>query len=158
MAGEILFDAVLEPNPPLGRRGVFAVLGGVAFISLCAGLMFLLQGAWPVTPFFGADVALLGWAFSACFRAARKRERLVVTRERVVVERLAANGRISSEELNPYWLRVEHEDPEKTGAELALVIRNRRCVVGSFLGAEERASLAAALRGALHEVRSAPAR
>jgi uncharacterized membrane protein len=156
MRGDILFDAVLEPNPPLGVRGIVAVLGAAALISLCAGLMFVLQGAWPVTPFLGADVALLGWAFAATVRASRRRERLIVSHDRVLVERLAPDGQIRSEELNPYWLHVDHDDPEKLGAELALVIRNRRCVIGSFLGAEERASLAAALREALHQARNAP--
>jgi uncharacterized membrane protein len=157
MQGDILFDAVLEPNPPLGSRGVMAVLGAVALISFCAGLMFLLQGAWPVTPFFGADVALLGWAFAATQRASRRRERLLVSHDRVIVERLMPDGRKSSEELNPYWLRVDHDDPEQVGAELALVLRGRRCVIGSFLGAAERASLAAALREALQQARNAPA-
>ena len=41
------------------------------------------------------------------------------------------------------------------GCELALVSRGRRWIVGSFLGAEERASLAAALRRALSEARLA---
>src|SRR5215213_7339799 len=99
MAGKILFDAVLEPNPPLKPRGVYAVLGAVALLSLCAGVMFLLQGAWPVTPFLGADVALLGWAFSAAYKASRRRERLIVTHGRVTIERIAPDGRASTEEL-----------------------------------------------------------
>ena len=57
------------------------------------------------------------------------------------------------EEINPYWLRVEHDDPELMGAELALVSRGRRWIVGSCLGAQERASLADALRRALREAR-----
>jgi len=44
---------------------------------------------------------------------------------------------------------------ELVGCELALVSRNRRWIVGSFLGAEERASLADALRRALREARVA---
>jgi uncharacterized membrane protein len=58
------------------------------------------------------------------------------------------------EDLNPYWLHVEHHDPEHVGAELALVSRGKRWVVGRFLGAGERASLADALRAALGEART----
>ena len=49
---------------------------------------------------------------------------------------------------------IEHDDPELMGAELALVCRGQRWTVGSFLGAEERAALAEALRGALREART----
>jgi len=151
----VLFDAVLEPNRPLGPKGHALVLGFVALVSLIAALAFALQGAWPVTPFLGADVALLALAMHISVRASRKRERLVLTPERLLIERISANGAARREELNPYWLRVDHEDPELVGCELALVSRGRRWIVGSFLGAEERASLAAALRRALSDARLA---
>jgi uncharacterized membrane protein len=151
----VLFDAVLEPNRPLGVKGHAMVLGSVAFISLIAGTIFALQGAWPVTPFLGADVVLLGLAMRASVRASRRRERLTLTAQRLLIERISPNGAARREELNPYWLRVDHEDPELMGCELALVSRGRRWIVGSFLGAEERASLAAALRRALSEARVA---
>jgi len=151
----VFFDAVLEPNPPLGRKGHALVLGFVAFVSLVTGLLFALQGAWPVTPFFGADVALLALAMHVSVRASKRRERLVLTSQRLLIERISPNGAARREEINPYWLRVDHEDPELVGRELALVSRGRRWIVGSFLGAEERASLAAALRRALSEARVA---
>jgi len=154
----VFFDAVLEPNRPLGVKGHAVVLGFVALVSLIAGTLFALQGAWPVTPFFGADVALLALAMNASVRASRRRERLTLTAQRLLIERVSPNGAARREELNPYWLRVDHEDPELMGCELALVSRGRRWIVGSFLGAEERATLAAALRRALSEARlAAPA-
>jgi uncharacterized membrane protein len=151
----VLFDAVLEPNRPLGPAGHALVLGFVAVVSLITGVLFALFGAWPVTPFFGADVALLALAMNASVRASRKRERLTLTPDALLIERIGPTGAARREELNPYWLRVEHEDPELVGCELALVSRGRRWIVGSFLGAEERASLAEALRRALREARLA---
>ena len=151
----VFFDAILEPNRPLGPKGLALVVGSVAAISFAAGVMFVLKGAWPVTPFFGADVLLLAWAMRASVRAARRREHLLLTSDSLLIERVAANGRTRREEINPYWLRVEHDDPELLGCELALVSRGRRWVVGSFLGAEERASLAEALRRALRDAREA---
>jgi len=154
----VFFDAVLEPNRPLGAKGHALVLGFVALVSLIAATVFALKGAWPVTPFLGADVALLALAMNASVRASRKRERLTLTAQRLLIERISPNGAARREELNPYWLRVDHEDPELMGCELALVSRGRRWIVGSFLGAEERASLAQALRRALSEARlAAPA-
>ena len=149
----VFFDAVLEPNRPLSTRGQLMLLGFVALVSLVTGTLFALQGAWPVTPFFGADVALLALAMHISVRASKRRERLTLTSERLLIERIGPNGSARCEEINPYWLRVDHEDPELVGCELALVSRGRRWIVGSFLGAEERASLADALRRALREVR-----
>ena len=152
----VIFDAVLEPNRPLGAKGLALVIGFVALVSFVTGIMFALRGAWPVTPFFGADVALLAFAMNASVKAARRRERLILTSERLLIERISPNGLSRREELNPYWLRVDHDDPELLGSELALVSRGRRWIVGSFLGAEERTNLAEALRRALRDARNAP--
>jgi uncharacterized membrane protein len=149
----VLFDAVLEPNRPLQPTGRILLLAFVALVSLVTGVVFTLNGAWPVTPFFGADVALLALALHVSVRASRRRERLTLTPRKLLIERISPNGLSRREELNPYWLRVDHDDPELVGCELALVSRGRRWVVGSFLGAEERASLAQALRSALNEAR-----
>jgi len=101
------------------------------------------------------DVLLLAWAMRASVRASRRREHLVLTSDLLVIERFSPKGELRREEINPYWLRVEHDDPELLGAELALVSRGQRWVVGAFLGAEERTHLAEALRRALREARNA---
>ena len=154
MSERIFFDATLEPNRPLGPRGLATVIGLVALVSFFAGILFVLRGAWPVTPFFGADLLLLAWAMRASVRSSRRREHLVLTGEKLLIERHGARGDVRREEINPYWLHVDHEDPELLGSELALVSRGRRCIVGSFLGAEERANVAAALRRALCDARN----
>jgi uncharacterized membrane protein len=154
MSLPVFFDAVLQPNKPLSPRGLAIVIGFVAVVSFAAGIVFTLRGAWPVTPFFGADVGLLWLAMRASVRASKRRERLLLTSDTLLIERMDVVGKTTREEINPYWLRVDHEDPEMLGAELALVSRGKRWVVGSFLGAEERASLAEALRRALREART----
>ena len=154
MERRVFFDVILQPNRPLSPRGLALVIGFVGVVSFAAGILFALRGAWPVTPFFGADVLLLAWAMRASVRASRKHEHLVLTSDALIIERVGARGEIKREEINPYWLRVDHDDPELMGAELALVSRGKRWIVGSFLGAEERAGLADALRRALREARS----
>lgn len=153
MSERIYFDAILEPNKALGPRGLALVIGLVALVSFCAGILFALRGAWPVTPFFGADVLLLALAMRASVRNSKRREHLLLTNEKLLIERQGARGDVGREEINPYWLCVDHDDPELLGSELALVSRGRRWIVGSFLGAEERANVAAALRRALRDAR-----
>jgi uncharacterized membrane protein len=154
MERRVFFDAIVQPNRPLSPRGLALVIGFVGIVSFVAGIMFALRGAWPVTPFFGADVLLLALAMRASVRSSRKHEHLMLTSETLLIERVSAKGVVQREEINSYWLRVDHDDPELIGAELALVSRGKRWTVGSFLGAEERASLADALRRALREART----
>lgn len=155
MAKKVFLEALIEPNPPLTPKAIALVIGFAAVVSFAAGFMFALHGAWPVTPFFGLDVALLAWAMRASLRASRRREFLRLTSDALLIERVSATGQVRREEVNPYWLKVEHDDPELLGAEVALVLHKRRWVVGSFLGAEERVRLAEALRQALRDARQA---
>ena len=111
----VVFDAVLEPNRPLSAKGQLLLLGFVALVSLVTGTLFALHGAWPVTPFFGADVALLALAMHISVRASKRRERLTLTSERLLIERIGPNGAARREEINPDWLRVDHQDPELVG-------------------------------------------
>jgi uncharacterized membrane protein len=156
-AETIFFDVELQPNRPLRPLGLFLVLAAIAAISFLCGVMFVLRGAWPVTPFFGADVALLAWALHASTRESRRREHLVLTSEKFTVRRIDPKGKETVVEANPYWLSVDHDDPERVGSELALVSHGKRLVVGKFLGADERAALANALRNALRAARANPA-
>jgi len=155
MASRVFLEAVIEPNRPLKPWAIGLVIGFAAVVSFIAGIMFALRGAWPVTPFFGLDVLLLAWAMRASVRASKRREYLRLTSEALIIERISAAGRVAREEINPYWLRVEHDDPELLGAELSLVLHKKHWVVGSFLGAEERTRLAEALRQALRDARVA---
>jgi uncharacterized membrane protein len=150
----VFFDAVLEPNRPLSPKGIAILLGLVGGVSFAAGIVFVLKGAWPVMPFLGLDAILLGLALRANVKASRRREHLLLTQEALLIERIGPKGQVKRVEINPYWLRVEHDDPELLGSELALVSRGRRWVIGAFLGAEERASLADALRRALADARA----
>lgn len=155
MAKRVFLEALIEPNRPLKPWAIGLVIGFAAAVSFITGAMFALHGAWPVTPFFGLDVLLLAWAMRVSVRASKRREYLRLTSDALVIERISAGGHVRREEINPYWLRVEHDDPELLGAELALVVHKRRWVVGSFLGAEDRAKLAEALRQALRDARVA---
>jgi uncharacterized membrane protein len=156
MSAPVFFDAVIEPNPPLPPNGLFLVVFAIAAISFVAGIIFILHGAWPVTPFLGADVLLLYWAFVLVRERAKHREYIRVTPDLLTVERRRPGLPAVRHEFNPYWLRVEHHDPERMGAPIALVSHGKRLIVGSFLGADERANLADALRAALAQARATP--
>ena len=147
----IIFDAVLAPNRSLGRAGFAAVMAGVVVVSVGLGTYFLLQGAWPVFGFFGLDIVLLYLAFRLSYRSGRLRETICVTADEVAIRRIAPNGRTTEWRFNPYWLRVELDEPVEHHSQITLSSHGRSLVIGAYLAPEERASLVRALRAALGE-------
>jgi uncharacterized membrane protein len=149
----VLLDATLRPSAPASRFALRLVLAIVAAVNLAFGLVFALHGAWLVTPFMGADVALLAWAFRASVRASRRHEHVTVTPSRLVVERHPPRGEPSEIALNPYWVRVDMADPPDHWSQLVLRSHGRALRIGAFLAPEERFSFALALKAALRRAR-----
>ncbi|MEM9170429.1 MAG: DUF2244 domain-containing protein [Pseudomonadota bacterium] len=149
----VLFDAVLFPNRSLPTAGFAAVMTVVIAANLTFGVYFLALGAWPVLGFCGLDVFLVWLAFKVSYRQGRLRERIVVTREALKVARVMPSGHEMRWELQPYWTRVEIDEPVRHESQVAIRSKGRTLVVGAFLSPMERADLARALKRAL--VRSA---
>jgi uncharacterized membrane protein len=151
VADTLIFDATLRPNPPMRPAVLKLVIAVIAVINLTFGAYFVIHGAWPITPFMGADVAFLGWAFHASAVAARRREELRVTRSVLCVDRYPPRGKSVRIEFNPYWVRVEFDENSRR---LTLASHGRSEQIGSFLPPGERLTVAQALRVAVGEARS----
>ncbi|MGE0151853.1 MAG: DUF2244 domain-containing protein [Reyranellaceae bacterium] len=151
------FDAELRPHRSLSARGFRLLIAVVAAANLAVGIAFFWSGAWPVFGFMGLDVALLYFLFRLNYRDANETELVRLTDDALVVRRIRANGEEQTWSLEPYWLRVEMDDPPRHDSMLVLAARERRLAVGSFLTPEERLEMAQALRRALHRQRNRPA-
>lgn len=143
------FEAVLYPNSSLGPYAAATVI--LVFAAICGaiGCLFALAGAWPVTGFLGADILLLAIAFVLVRRQARRREEIRLDATGLWVRRIAPDGQEERLRLEPYWVRVQLEEPSPTSARLWLRSHGRRLRVGAFLNAEECRGLARALDRAL---------
>jgi uncharacterized membrane protein len=141
----------LYPHRSLTREGFVAIMVLLVLINLVGGMVFLLAGAWPITGFMGLDVLLVWWAFRKNFRDARRSERIVIDADSVTLERYGNDGARQRQSFNRRWLRVELEQDEARDlvGRLLLVSHGVRTEIASFLGADERLSLAKALRRAL---------
>ena len=153
-ANPVFLDEVLRPNPPMARGVLLGVLTLVAAINVGFGGLFVLRGAWPVTPFMGLDVGLLAWAFHASRVAARAYERVRLSASELLVSHHPAKGVPREVVLNPYWVRVHLEQPEDMPRKLTLRSHGSAVQVGSFLGPRERLSFAQALKAALSTARN----
>jgi uncharacterized membrane protein len=147
----VLFETRLEPYSslsPAGFRRLFTVL---AIASLTIGTVLFVSGAWPVVGFLGLDVLLLWVALRASYR--RTHEHVRLTERELVVERIAANGRVQRWVLQPNWLTVSLAEPVQHDSPVELRSHGRILRLGLVLAPEPRAAFAAALRRALARIR-----
>ena len=148
-AEPLLFDAILTPYRSLSPRG-FAILMGIAgVIGFGFGASFIALGAWPIFGFCGAEWLLFYLFFRLNYRAAKMQERIRMTPDIVTIERRDPRGRVQSWTFQPYWLRVEMDEPPQHESQLSLTSHGKRLTIGRFLPPAERHELAEALRAAL---------
>lgn len=145
------WQAVLTPHRSLSRGGFLLVMGLIAAVNLVIGGMFYAIGAWPVVGFLGLDVLAIWWAFRVNFADARQAERILITEDELVLERLAENRAREELRFVRRWVRVDlEEDTERElVGNLYLSASGRRTAIGAFLPPDERRAFAAQLRRAL---------
>jgi uncharacterized membrane protein len=148
-APAVFYDAVLQPHRSLPPCGFVIFMLALASLSFAVGLVFVLNGAWPVTPFFGIDVLLVYIAFRISYRRAKLREELRLTDESLTVERVGLKGERTRWQFQPFWLRLVFEEKDEHTNRLVLGSHGRSLVVGSFLGPAERRGVALGLKDAL---------
>jgi uncharacterized membrane protein len=145
----VFYDAVLKPHRSLPPKGFAVMMLLIAAVSFVISLVFVLNGAWPVTPFFGLDVALVYLAFRLSYRQARLTEALTLTEESLTVERVSIYGEHRRWRFQPFWLRVRFEETDEHTNRLVLTSHGSSLAIGTFLGPAERRSVAGALKDAL---------
>lgn len=154
-----IFSAVLTPYRSLGNHGFWLFMAAVTVLSLAAGVVFLVLGAWPVFGFLGLDVLLVGLAFRANYRSALAYEEVTVTPSALTVRKVSPRGDIAEWSANPLWVRLDRDIHAEFGVQrLCLVARGRMFQIASFLGPDEKASFATALTAAIHEAKRGPTR
>ena len=149
----VFFNARLSPFRSLPRKGFFWVMAVLAAVGFCSGIGFVLAGAWPVTGFFGLDVALVYLAFRLSYRSARQIETVRLTDRALDVERVGIHGDERRWRFEPYWLRVVFEEREEGQNRLLLASHGRSLALGAFLSSPERRNLALGLSAALESWR-----
>src|SRR4051812_8838488 len=153
-ADPVLFKARITPHRSLSRIGFLTLMGFLTLVSFAAGVAFWLMGAWPVFGFFGLDVVAIYWAFRINFHRAQAIEEITITLSELRLRRVSHRGHQVEWIFNPLWVQLDQKTHAEFGIEkLYLVSRGRKISVGSFLGADEKASFAKALTAALHAAR-----
>ena len=148
---------VIAPNCSLSVRG--AVLFFLTASAPCfgiAGVMTFL-GFWPVLPFAGLEMLLLGAALRISMARRHHRQTIVISESDVAVQ--SNIGKIHSEVVFPrHWAQVKLRRSTSRLHPSRLVIEShgRQCAVGDFLTEEERRGLARKLSELIGRVNESP--
>ena len=149
VAPPLLFDAVLHPHRSLSQLGFVILMLVLCLVSFTAGIVFLLQGAWPVLGFFGLDVLAVYVAFKLNYRSARQFESVQLDGDALRVRHVRPSGKEREWTFAPNWLQVRMDDPPRHASQLVLSSHGQSVVIGAFLTPTERLEVAVALREAL---------
>jgi uncharacterized membrane protein len=135
----------IAPHCSLTPRAAILFFGSVCLATFGVAGVATAMGYWPVLPFAGAEMALLGWALKTSMDRRFERESIRVTDANVVIE--YSRGTPRRVEFPRHWARVKIRRPKSPLHRGHLVIEShgRAYEVGKFLSEEERRQLAAHL-------------
>ena len=151
----------LAPHCSLSVQGALLFFAALCSVTFGIAGVATWLGYWPILPFAGAEMLLLGWALRASMRRRFQREHIEITERDVIIEifqGLAA--RMPRRIVFPrHWAQVKIRRPKTPLHPCQLVIEShgRGYEVGKFLTEEERRQLAAELRRLIGGMNQSPA-
>jgi uncharacterized membrane protein len=139
---------VIRPNQSLSWRSAVRIYTAISLCVLGIGVFFALHGFWPVLPFAGLEVIVLGTSFYLCLHRSQVREVVTINADVLTVER----GRKQREqywECPRAWARINMERAPIAWypSRLLVAFKGQRVEIGRFLNETERHSLAMELQG-----------
>ena len=136
---------VIRPNRSLTWEQTKIVYFCIASYTLAIAGVFAAMGFWPVLPFAGGEVAVLGIAFYVNALAGTSVQVVTVGGDVVKVEKERPGPRCEWS-FQRAWARVDIDGPAGHGSS-RLVVRShgKQVVLGEFLTETERKRLAATL-------------
>lgn len=154
---EVFYRVELRPNCALTVATAGLFFGSLCAVSFTIAGLFALQGFWPVFPFAGLEMLVLGWALWISLRARFVRQRISISPQEVVIE---LRTRASEERFvfPRHWAKVKLRASYTALHPSRLLIEShgRACEIGGFLTEEERRGLAARLKQVIGTVNESP--
>jgi len=147
----------LAPHCSLSVHGALLFFASVCFTTFGVAAVATWMGYWPVLPFAGAEMVLLGWALKTNMARRFEREHIEVTEREVIIE--FAKGTPRRVVFPRHWAQVKIRRPKSPLHRCQLVIEShgRAYEVGKFLSEEERHQLAAQLKQLIGGMNQSPA-
>jgi uncharacterized membrane protein len=156
-AGAGLLRIEICPNCSLSVRQAALFFGSLCFVSFAVAGMLALQGFWPVLPFAGLEMIVLGWALKTSLARRFHRQTITVSDADVSVE--SRDRAYCSQVVFPrHWAQVKLRRPASRlhPSRLTIESHGRQCELGSFLTEAERRGLALRLQRLVGRTNESP--
>ena len=147
----------LAPHCSLSTRGALLFFGSVCAATFGVAGAATTLGYWPVLPFAGAEMLLLGWALRSNMQRRFEREHIEVSESEVVIEYSSARAPPRRIVFPRHWASVKIRRPNSPSSSPVIELHGRGHEVGKFLTEEERRQLAADLRRVIGGMNQSPA-
>jgi uncharacterized membrane protein len=146
----------LAPHCSLSTRGALYFYASACATSFGVAGLMALRGWWPVLPYAGLEMLLLGAVLWHSQRRRHRVEIITVTDERIEIDSQVA--RKQSVVFPRHWAQVKLRRAASPlhPSRLLIMSHGRSFEVGSFLTEEDRRDLAGRLRRALGHVNESP--
>jgi uncharacterized membrane protein len=151
------FSIEIRPNCALSARGARVFFLSACLAPLLIAAFLALRGFWPVLPFAGLEVLLLGWGLKVSLERRHHQQCITVTEGEVSIES-RRRGACEQVVFPRHWARVKLRRPAARLHPSRLVIEShgRQCELGSFLTEEERRGLALRLQRLIGRLNESP--
>jgi uncharacterized membrane protein len=148
---------LLAPNCSLQPRAAVLFFATICLVSFSIAAIFALHGLWPIMPFAGLEMLVLGWALRLNLRRRHCLETITVSEDCVEVE--ARDGLQTRRVVFPrHWARVKLRAAGSRlhPSRLTIESHGRVLEVGAFLTEQERQALAGRLMRSVGRVNESP--
>ncbi len=117
--------------------------GGTCLFSLGFAMIFVVQGFWPVLPFWALEMLAFGLALRASVRRRLYTQTVLITDSSISLVTRSRRGE-AKQDFARHWAKVRLRSPRTRLYPSRLMIESRghACEVGSFLTEEDRCLLA----------------
>jgi len=147
----------LKPNRSLKPAGALLFFASTCLFSLAFAMIFVVQGFWPVLPFWALEMLALGLALRLSMRSGRYTQTVLITDSLVSLVTRSQRG-AQKQEFARHWAKVRLRSPPRRHgtSQLTIECRGRAYEVGSFLTEEDRRLLAERLRNLVGGTNESP--
>jgi len=147
----------IAPNCSLRPQSAALFFMSICLVSFSIAATFALHGMWPILPFAGLEMLVLGWALRVSLRRRHHSQTILLTDDRIRIETRDEKG-IEQIEFTRHWARVtlRAADIRLHPSRLTIESHGRWCEVGRFLNEEERRALAGQLTRAIGRISESP--
>ena len=145
------------PNCSLTLRSARLFFAAASIAPFGIAGFLAVKGFWPILPFAGLEMALLGWALKISLERRFHRQTITVTDADVAIE--SRDRWRSSRVVFPrHWAQVKLRRPAASlhPSRLTIESHGHQCELGSFLTEEERRGLALRLQRLIGRVNESP--